>query len=191
MRVCTIDKELMCMFTFYKRELQKDELRNAVENPNDFEKKIGWLQEKWVKENSDSEELRLISSIIVRKTNPTNFSIIADNLTYFANSYEKEYKTDNNLKKALKLACLCGSEKIAVFLLDKLKVNYSTPGYDFVLSFACASNNEKWCQSIAADMVKEKAPMPDGVYAYASYKLINEMKKIFNLENPAPFKLSA
>jgi len=179
------------MFTFYKRELKKDELKDVVENANDFEKKIGWLQEKWAKENSDSEELRLISSIIARKTSPTNLSIIADNLTYFTNNYKQEYKTDDNLKKALKLACLCGSEKIARFLLDKLKVSCSTYGYGFVLSFACASNNEKWCQSIAADMAKEKAPMPDGVYAYASYELISEMKKIFNLENPAPFKLSA
>jgi hypothetical protein len=178
------------MFTFYKEELTKEELKKAVgNNINYFEEKIKWLQEKWGHENSDSEELRLISSIIVRKTNPTNFSIIADNLEYFKDSYIKEYKSDNDLKKALKLGCLCGSQKIAEFLLNKLSVNYSTVGYDFVLSSACASNNEEWCKSIAKVMAREKTLMPKGVYAYASSALISEMKKIFNVENPAPFKL--
>jgi len=169
------------MFSFYKRELDKEELRKAAgESLEDFEEKIQWLQEKWCKKQYDSNELRLMSSIIIRPTNAINFSIISDNIEYFKDNYLDEYGSDNQLKKALKLACLCGSKQIADFLLNKLEARYSTEGYDFVLGYACTSNNLAWVEAIAKAMKEDGVKMPDCVYGYADYNLIDVIEKIFN-----------
>jgi hypothetical protein len=84
------------------------------------------------------------------------------------------------------LACLCGSKQITDFLLAQLGVNYSTNGYDFLLGYACASNNQAWCEEIAVFMEKAGAPMPRSFYRYANYDLAKKIKGIFKME-PRPF----
>lgn len=174
---------------FDNPEFQSSELKNARGRDSaDFSKKVQELRAIWLKEKSDSEELRLIGPIIAGETNPINVAIITDNLDYFKNNYEKLYNDTVSYEKALKLSCLCGSQKISEFLLDKVKADYSTDKYSFILSYVCASKNQTWAESIAADMAKHGKPIPANVYAYSDFSLIDKIEEIFGEKKPA-FKI--
>ncbi len=52
---------------------------------------------------------------------PLNASLIVDNLTYFQEKYESGNSKQNF--KNFQIACFCGSENIANFYLENLRLN--------------------------------------------------------------------
>ena len=175
-------EEQVMHYTFYKNDLDEKVYKEAVGNDlAGFEKKILSLQTKWGAKKSDSDELRLIGPLLTRKTNPVNFALMMNNVEYFKANYKTYYKPEQ-YKGMLILACLCGSDKIANFLLSELKADYTTKGYEFILGDVCASDNEAWAKSIAEYMFSKNVPMPEGIYLYASWNLIESLENIFKKE---------
>jgi len=142
-----------------------------------FDKKMGWLQKKWTKAK-DSRVARLICPIVLHNTTPINISIITDNLEYFEKNYQDQY--ENNLDKALARACLCGSQKIAEFLLEKLHANFTNENYEYAFGYASASMNDEWVDEIATAMAAANKDMPKSVFVVGNdIKTIDKIRKIF------------
>ncbi len=168
-------------FMFTQRN-QKADCEKAIKeaigvNTSLFDKKMGWLQKKWTNAK-DGRVARLICPIVLHKTTPVNISIIADNLEYFEKNYKDQY--ENSLDKALARACLCGSQKIAEFLLEKLHANFMTENYEYVFGYASASMNNEWVEKIATTMAAANKDMPKSIFIVGNdIKTIDKIRKIF------------
>jgi hypothetical protein len=104
--------------------------------------------------------------------------MIADNLDFF----KKHYKEDSaHADQYLAISCLCGSQKIAEFLLDKLKLSYlSSDCKETILGYVSASNNVEWAKQIATIMSRNRESMPKAVYGLAcNDSTIREISAIF------------
>jgi hypothetical protein len=63
-------------------------------------------------------------------------------------------------------------------------------GYEFILGYACASNNQTWVKVIASNMVAQDiVEVPNSIYGYASFPLIQEIQTIFNKDNSGVSRL--
>ena len=140
-----------------------------------FAIQLSWLKDKWHQLN-DSDEKRLACSLIFRKLSPINTAIIADSLTFFKANYEKAFLDD--LGKPLLWACLCGSQKIADFLLEKLNRSYTSD--EDVLVYASASNNLRWVEEIGRAVYEANADkeMPD-IFLCTEFEMRAALHKIF------------
>ena len=69
-----------------------------------------------------------------------------------------------------------------------LKADYATPQYDFILGYACASNNHTWAIKIARYMYGKGLSVPLSVYLYSDSEQLSEIEKIFHVVYQ-PFKL--
>jgi ankyrin repeat protein len=151
-------------------------------------KKIEWLQNRWANEKSDTDELRIVGFVLRKEldilVNPLEVSIVIDNVNLFKDSWKKRWEDKEELKKLLKVAAVCGSERIATFLLEKLHANCTTEGYSFILVYACASENKEWVKKLATEMVKNNKAMPRDIYCHASHELIRLLKDIFDIKPP-------
>lgn len=130
---------------------KKEEKRKAAGDLQVFFAKLAWMKSKWANIGNtfgDREELRMMGAVFASTASSARLSIVADNIDYFANHYSADADR-NNLIYDLKLACLCGSRSIAEFLLKKLNANYTSDGFEFVLSYAAASMNKDWVLDIA------------------------------------------
>lgn len=136
-----------------------------------------WLKERWEKIKSDTTEKRLMAPMVFQATHDVNNALIEDNLSYFELHYQEVYP--DNLEKALARACLCGSEKIAESLLNKLASSYADERYQYLVGYASASPNQEFAKKIARQMANAGLEMPGVVIKLGSYKLINEIKEIF------------
>jgi len=171
-------------------EIYKRQMRKAVgEYSGVFLKKLEQLQKKWQEMPDDFPETRFIGPIIAHKLHPVNACIIADNLNYFEENYKNFYQDEDKiLIKALRLACLSGSQKIAESLLKKLKADYLTEGYEFILSYVLSSGEHEWAKTIATVMAKHRKDMPQDVWLFANSELAFEIKKIFDSYEPNSYE---
>lgn len=153
-----------------------------------FSKKILWLEDKWNKAPmSGTAPARLMCPMVLRykQTVPINLSIIADNLDYFKDHYQKDCGDD--LDQALEKACLCGSRKIAEFLLEQLNVSYTDEDRRYLFPYVCASNNNQWIEDIASKMAKANKEIPTLVFLFSeNNKITKKIKLIFD-EQDSPF----
>jgi len=106
------------------------------DNQVDYENKIDLLKKKWSL-FGDSVPTRLMSPLFYAFIPTIYHAVMADNLKYFREHYNGKNMNSNEL---LGVACLCGSKKIAEFLLQELKLNYLSPGHDYMLGYIAASN---------------------------------------------------
>jgi len=124
---------------------------NAVK----FKLKYKWLQDKWhnIASNGigDCQELRLISPIIFATLTPVNASLIIDNVNYF----KEHYKEEKEWEKTFFIACLCGSEEVASFLLDLLDRSKKKPDPGATLAYIAASQNGEWAQKMARELAEK------------------------------------
>lgn len=173
------------MLHFNDKTISKKELIEAAgNNKSVFHAKKSMLKKKWEEIAKygigDCHEVRIISPILFRKLTPINVAIIADNLQYFKEKYVTSPEVN---KEKLEIACLCGSENIANFLLKPVKKPISY--YSFMLPYVAASMNEKWIEKIALEMKQKNIPMPDNIYNFSDIKTINMIKNIFNDDKPS------
>lgn len=145
-----------------------------------YTEKLVWLQNKWkVLSKNDSSETRLVASMILHadSTTPVNVAIIADNLAYFQKHAENE--PIYNPEAALAKACLCGSRRIAEFLLQQLNFSFTHDEHDYLLGYVAASMQEEWMKEIALAMAQAKKRVPLSVYGLADKDTIRLIRKIF------------
>ena len=135
----------------------------SCENLDEFSRKLNWLKEKW-SNATDSVYTRSINPII-GNTNAINSSIIEDDLNYFQVHYKENY--GSCLELAMEAACLCGSRRIAEFLLIELNLDYLSEGYEHILSYVSASMNSSWAGNIANAMARAGKKIPQSVYGLA------------------------
>ena len=171
----------MLNFTEMQEEIIKKNKRDYQEATGSvdqaYEQKLDWLLKRWFKED-DGTAARLIKPILFLSSSPFYQSIIADNLDFF----KKDYNEDSaHADQYVALACLCGSNKIAEFLLDKLNLTYLSPGCkDTILGYVSASNNVEWAKQIATIMSQNRESMPKTVYGLAyNDSIIREISAIF------------
>jgi len=153
----------------YKREIEQASGSDLAE----FKLRVNHLEQKWetLAKKDEYEETRIISPLL-QKITPIGASIISDNLDFFKESYKTTY--GEKLLLPLKQACLCGSERIASFLLEQLQKDYTSEGYEFVLVCASASDNTRWVEKIATEVAKTGRSLPDHVYTICNDDLMLE-----------------
>lgn len=146
-----------------------------VQTASEDKGKKEWLQTRWEKIIVDTPSKRLISTVLIKPTR-VDEALINDDLDYFKDNYTVDYPKK---RKALEIACLCGSEKIADFLLKKLKEEFTNKKNEYLLAYASASPNQEWAKKIAKKMTESGLTMSDTVYSLANGKLIDEIVNIF------------
>lgn len=153
-----------------KRELAIEEA--AGEEYSKFELKLKKLRSKWesIAKKGEYEETRIISPLL-QKITPIGAAIINDNLEFFKKVHEKECE-DKTMLLPLQQACLCGSERIASFILEELKRNYTSDGYLFVFGYATASDNVEWVERMASELVSNGETLPAYVHAICTNEVI-------------------
>lgn len=137
---------------------------------SEYQNNIKFLTEKWSKATQSTAK-ELVGPVL-SQTTPMNYAIIVDNDTYFKLHYADE-KEKMNSNAALAIACLCGAEKIATFLLEQLNLTYSSAGHDYILRYAAESMNTKWAQKIAKEMSQSMQDVPAEISA--SNNIVNDM----------------
>ncbi len=137
---------------------------------------LKWLQNHW-NGIDDNAAAREICPLIYNSIAPLVQAIIIDNLEFFKKEFLKE-KVDASA--FLPIAYLCGSQKIAEFLLKEMKQDYLSSGNDFILGYVSASQNIAWAKSIASLYVKSGREMPDSVRELAGGLVYKTLKEIFN-----------
>jgi hypothetical protein len=163
----------------------QQELANMIatamgEDKDKFKEKMEWLQNKW-KNRNYGLLANLICPIIFNKVKPIYIAIIADNINYFKLYYESECK----LKEALSMACLCGSQQIADFLLKTLNQSYLSKENEYTLGYVTTSPNIEWAKNIATQMAKAGKSMPKSVYGKESDDdVIDIIENIFETTTP-------
>jgi hypothetical protein len=61
----------------------------------------------------------------------------------------------------LAIACLCGSQQVAEYLLKELGKNYLSPNYEYMVDYVAASENATWAVVIARKLVEAGREMPE------------------------------
>ncbi len=140
-----------------------------------YTSKVKQIKEKWAHQ-SDSTPARLMGNLLSSNIPPLYHSIVADNVEYFRKNYDITKVNSNEL---LAIACLCGSQKVADFLLKKLNLNYLSPGYEYILTYAATSNNIDWVKKIAEVMSQDQKEIPKDLAAFADFSVINTIEEIF------------
>jgi hypothetical protein len=167
----------------------------TIEEHKAFDEKVAWLKKRWKGEHSLVTEV--MSPMIAFDLTPVFYAaIIIDNLEYFKKHYHEKQAYDN-----LQRACLCGSQKIAEFLLDKLKIDYSSsdPEYDFILGYVAASiavsvsasgdttfsGNTTWLKKIATILANAEKKVPGSIYGLGTHdKILDIIDDIFDQNKP-------
>ncbi len=142
----------------------------------EYSTKINWLKKRW-DATQDSAPARLICPLLYAPAAPLFHAVIADNFEYFKQNYNPE---SVNLNRILAIACLCGSEHIADFVLKQLKSNYLSPEQEYMLGYVAASMNTKWAENIARTMANAGKNMPASAQDFATDQVVNSLEKIFN-----------
>ncbi len=139
---------------------------SLVDSP---EHKIRVLADKWNKA-SDSTGKRLVSKILklYKNTDSALQSILVDDPALF----EKTFKESQRIHSALfwlEIACLCGSQKVANYLLIQEKVNILDS--EDAIAYALSSGNQEFALQLAT-LAKEKGQVDPGkIFLYGSCKL--------------------
>lgn len=168
---------------FYQIDLQKDIMadykKSCTEaiglNVEEHTVKLAWLKEKW-NNARDSHPARLICPMLSEPVSAFHHSIISNNLGYFKLNYNKNEVNSNAL---LAIACLCGSEDIANFLLKQLGSNYLSTENEYVLGYVLASQNTKWAKNIASTLALAGKKMPGDLRDFADRSMVEAIGKIF------------
>ena len=154
---------------------QKMDPEATSNSPSAYIAKMKWLKGKWP-ENKDSTAARLIKPVLYSIAPPLQHAIVADNLDYFSKHYDKTAENSNAL---LAIACLCGSQNIADFLLGKMELSYTSAGHEYILSYASSSPNIEWAEAIAVSFKKAAKPIPREIYSYADDDTLDRITRIF------------
>ncbi len=147
----------------------------AGRDSNEYTSKIAQLRTKWTGQ-CDTTCDRLILPLLSGANIPIHYAVIADNLDYFKANHET---SKIKLDETLRIACLCGSKDVAEFILATLKLNYLSPGCEFVLSYAAASENTAWVEQIATEFSKAGRTIPEDIYIHTDPAMIRKIKAIF------------
>lgn len=179
-----------------------------------YNQKFQWLFAKWAKSNC--LPTYKISYILARPDDPVKHSLVLDDIDNFilhtsattpqtteaslAMTSETALLNNKSFQETkdglginfttLKLACMCGSEKIGNYILKCLDQTYLSEECKFMLSFVCSSSNDKWALRIAQVLHDNKKKMPFNIYLYSSYKLIGQLEQVFCVDDFEPFVFS-
>lgn len=132
-----------------------------------FTKKRDQLFERWCEKRLfPSKESALMSQVLSKRLSPSpvDCALVVDNLEFFRSNYTYFYGKKSEL--ALQIACICGAKKIALFLLDILKINLTNPKMHYLLEYIMTSDI-KWAEEVAHAMIKAgQKEMPKGISAF-------------------------
>jgi len=140
--------------------------------------RVAYLKELWLvkgKKLGDCDEVRLMGKVLFASLTPMHAAIIVDNLDYFKSNFQGTAEID---EKLLRVACLCGAENIANFLLGRC--DNPLYKYDFILTHISASPNKEWAEAVARQMNDKHMEMPVEVDLYSDQSTAQSIANIFN-----------
>lgn len=132
-----------------------------------FERKRARLFERWCEKRLFPNRVSEFMLRVVGKKlspDPVNCALVSDNLEFFRSKYMDSYGQKPEL--ALQIACVCGSKKVALFLLGVLETNLTDPKMHYLLEYIMTSDLE-WAGEIAHAMIKAgQREMPEGMSVF-------------------------
>ncbi len=145
-----------------------------------FNKKRDRLFERWCEKQSfPSEASALMRQVLSKQLSPSpvDCALVIDNVDFFRFNYSDLY--EQTLENALQIACMCGSKKIAVFLLDTLKTNFIDPKMYYLLEYIMTFDIA-WAEEVAHSMMKAgQKEMPEGISAFPTMAEYRKIQGLF------------
>jgi len=84
-------------------------------------------------------------------------------------------------KSILEVSCAGGSRRVCEWMMDQLKIDFTTDGWEYLLGFVAASEDAEWAKSIASRLSSANKPCPNTIYDRA---VSSNMKTVIRNEFP-------
>lgn len=151
-----------------------------------FYQKLKGLAEKWYGQYAsigDCDGHRLMNNTFVRELgNPLFAATVVDRLDVFVKSFRTQKPSPDFSLHWLEVACICGAEKIASYMLGQTDHALWLASPDIV-PYALSSGNGVLTMDIARLMhaVSGTNPRYLHIYSFGEFKLVSQIEALFSI----------